>query len=104
MNRPESREISAAVRDNRELSRFELKAGDEVAVAYYSRSPGRIILTHTEVPAALSGRGIGSELARGALEIARSEKVRVVATCPFIATYIANHPEFSDLLLNDGGD
>ncbi|MGA7328889.1 MAG: N-acetyltransferase, partial [Rhodomicrobium sp.] len=38
-------------------------------MAYYSRSPGIITFTHTEVPTALSGQGIGSRLARGALEL-----------------------------------
>ena len=89
--------MTSGVQDNPALSRFELKVGDEIAVANYSRSPGRIILSHTEVPTALSGRGIGSELARGVLELVRSEKLRVVVTCPFMAAFIANHPEFSDL-------
>jgi len=90
--------MTSVVRDNPALNRFELEAGNDVAVAYYSRSPGRIIFTHTEVPPALYGRGIGAELAREALEIARSERLRVVATCPFMAAFIAKHAEFSDLL------
>jgi len=90
--------MTSAVRDNRALNRLELKVDGEIAVAYYSRSPGRIVFTHTEVPPALYGRGIGSELAREALEIARSERLRVVATCPFMAAFIVKHPEFSDLL------
>ncbi len=99
MNRQGMTEITSAVRNNPALSRFEIKADGEVAAVYYSRSAERIVLTHTEVPDALSGRGIGSDLARGALEFARSEKLRVVATCPFIATFIANNAaEFSDLV------
>ena len=65
--------MTSAVRDNPSHSRFEMEVGGELAVAYYSRSPGLITFTHTEVPQALSGHGIGSELARGALEIVRSE-------------------------------
>jgi len=88
-----------AVRDNPSDNRFELEVNDELAVAYYSRSPGIITFTHTEVPPALSGQGIGSRLARGALELVRIEGLKVVAKCPFISAFIAKHPEFNNLLL-----
>jgi uncharacterized protein len=86
------------VRDNPANNRFEMRIGDEVAAAYYSRSPGLITFTHTEVPQALSGQGNGSRLARGALEIVKSEGIKVVAKCPFISAFISKHPEFSGLL------
>jgi uncharacterized protein len=91
MNRQGSGEITGAVRDNRALNRFELKIGNEVAAAYYSRSrsQGLITFTRTVVPPALSGRGIGSELACNALDLARLEGLKVVAKCPFIAAFIA---------------
>jgi uncharacterized protein len=53
-----------------------------------------ITFTHTEVPAELSGRGIGSALARGALHQVRAQGLKVVAQCPFIG----KHPEYGDLL------
>ena len=86
------------VRDNPALHRFELEADGHTAVAYYQRTPGVITFTHTEVPPALSGRGIGSTLARGALASARAQGLKVVAKCEFIGGYIAKHPEFGDLL------
>jgi hypothetical protein len=58
-----------------------------------------ITFTHTETPLALRGRGIASRLARGALEAARAQGLKVVAKCPFVSAYIAKHPEFGDLLL-----
>ena len=86
------------VRDNPALHRFELEADGHTAAAYYQRTPGVITFTHTEVPPALSGRGIGSALARGALSSARAQGLKVVANCEFIGGYIAKHPEFADLL------
>jgi uncharacterized protein len=86
------------VRNNTELQRFELDAGGHTAVAYYQLSPGVITFTHTEVPQELSGRGIGSALARGALEIVRAQGLKVIAKCPFISAYVGKHPEFNDLL------
>lgn len=86
------------VRNSTAESRFEFDVDGHTAVAYYSFSPGIITFTHTEVPDALSGRGIGSKLAKGALDLARAQKLKVVAQCPFIAGYIAKHPEYQDLM------
>jgi len=90
--------VPNAVRNNATLQRFELDADGHTAVAYYQLSPGAITFTHTEVPQELSGRGIGSALARGALEMVRAQGLKVVAKCPFISAFIGKHPEFNDLL------
>ena len=52
---------------------------------------------HTEVPKALEGRGIGSALIRGVLDIARAQGLKVNPVCPFAKTYIERHPEYADL-------
>jgi predicted GNAT family acetyltransferase len=87
-----------AVRDNKALHRFEMDAGDDTAVAYYRLEPGVITFTHTEVPAALWGQGIGSRLIRGALEAARAQGLKVAARCSFVSSYLGRHAEFSDLI------
>ena len=88
--------MSNTVRNNTERHRFELDAEGHTAVAYYYElSPGVITFTHTEVPQELSGHGIGSALARDALESVRAQGL---AKCPFISAYIGKHPEFNDLL------
>jgi hypothetical protein len=88
----------AQVRDNTELHRFELDAGGQVAYSNYKREGGVITIMHTEVPPALNGRGIGSALARGLLDIVRAQGLKVIPRCPFVAGYIAKHPEYADLL------
>jgi predicted GNAT family acetyltransferase len=88
-----------SVRNNPSLNRFELDLDGATAAAYYKLSPGVITFTHTEVPAAMSGHGIGSQLVRGALEAARAQGLKVVPKCPFVSAYMAKHPEFNDLLL-----
>src|SRR6266849_1006813 len=79
--------MDAGVRNNPALHRFELDADGHTAVAYYRLSPGVITFTHTEVPPELSGRGVGSKLARGALDLVRARGLKVVAQCPFIAGF-----------------
>ena len=87
-----------AVRDNKAQHRFEMDAGGDVAVAYYRLAQGVVTFTHTEVPAALQGQGIGSRLVRGALEAARAEGRRVASRCSFVSAYLGRHPEFNDLV------
>jgi predicted GNAT family acetyltransferase len=60
--------------------------------------PGTMVFTHTEVPPALEGHGIGGELAHAALEFARSQDWKVIAQCPFVADYIRRHQEYADLV------
>lgn len=84
--------------DNRARDRFELESEGHVAVAIYEREPGRITFTHTIVPPALEGRGIGSRLVKEALAAARAEGLKVVPICPFVKAYIDRHPEEQDLL------
>jgi predicted GNAT family acetyltransferase len=87
-----------AVRDNKAQHRFEMDAGGEMAVANYRLAPGVITFTHTEVPEALWGRGIGSQLIRGALQAARAEHLKIVPRCSFVSSYLRKHPEFNDLV------
>jgi predicted GNAT family acetyltransferase len=87
-----------AVRHNPALHRFELDIEGGMALAFYRLSDGVMIFTHTEVPAALRGRGIGSEMMRGMLQSVRAERLKVVPRCPFVADFIGRHPEFTDLL------
>ncbi len=90
--------MSNTVRDNTERHRFELDADGHVAFSNYRREGDILTVLHTEVPAALNGRGIGSALVRGLLDIARVQRLKVRPRCPFVAGYIGKHPEYADLL------
>ena len=71
--------MAPSVRDNKDRSRFELDVGSEIAFANYRLTPSAVIITHTETPRALRGRGIGSELVKGALELIRRDGRKVIA-------------------------
>ena len=88
---------AASVRDNKAQNRFELDVGDGLAFANYRLTPSAVIITHTETPRALRGRGVASELVKGALELIRADGVKVTAGCGFVVDYLRKHPEFSDL-------
>jgi uncharacterized protein len=86
------------VRDNKSQRRFELDVEGTLAFANYRLAPGIVIITHTETPAALRGRGIASQLVQGALEMIRADGLKVVAGCGFVVDYLDKHPEFADLV------
>jgi predicted GNAT family acetyltransferase len=86
------------VQDNPAKNRFEIIVDGYTALAAYRLKPGVITFTHTEVPKELGGRGIGSQLAKGALDQVRARGLKVVPLCPFIKAYIEKHPAYQDLL------
>ena len=94
-----SDEATIEVVDVPDQRRFEIRVDGELAgFADYSRRGGRLILRHTEIRDAFEGRGLGSKLAQGALDAARTGGEAVVPLCPFIASYIEKHPDYEDLV------
>jgi predicted GNAT family acetyltransferase len=85
------------VRDNPAQSRFELTVDGETAVLDYRLVDKVMTLTHTGVPRALEGRGIGSRLVKGALDAIRARDLKIVVLCWFVNGYIDRHPEYASL-------
>lgn len=89
--------------DNVDASRFEVRLEGEVAgYAEYRETPGTLAFTHTVVTPRYEGRGVGSALARGALDAARARGLTVLPYCRFIRGYIAKHPDYLALVPADG--
>lgn len=88
----------SAVRDKKALSRFELDVSGVTAFMNYQLAGNVISLNHTETPIAARGRGIASQLVKGVLQIARERGLKIVPRCPFVAAYVAKHPQFGGLL------
>ncbi len=86
------------VTHNQQDKRFQLEKDGHLAVLEYQLADGKIVFTHTGVPEALGGQGIGSLLARAGLDYARAQNLLVVPLCSFIAGYIQKHPEYQDLV------
>lgn len=88
----------ADVTNNEAEQQFELEVEGHKALAAYSIEGGRISFTHTEVPQALEGQGVGKRLVAGALEQVRAQGLKVVPLCSFVRHYVETHPETQDLL------
>ena len=91
--------MTAEVHDEPDRSQFAARVEGQLAgVAAYELSDGVITFTHTVVGDDFEGQGVGSALARTALDSARERGLAVVPRCSFIAGWIAKHPDYADLV------
>jgi predicted GNAT family acetyltransferase len=85
--------------DNPLENRYEaVLDGRVVGVSEYELVEDRIVFVHTEVDPSVEGLGIGSRLAKGALDDVRRRDLKLVAECPFIAAWLKRHSDYADLL------
>jgi len=91
--------MTAEVHEEPDRSRFVARVEGRLAgVAAYELADGAITFTHTVVGDDFEGQGVGSALARTALDTARERGLAVVPRCPFIAGWIEHHPDYADLV------
>lgn len=90
------------IADAPERHRYELLLGGAVAAyAEYNLLAHAVLFTHTEVLPAHEGQGLGSKLARFALDDVRGRGLKVIPACQFIAGYIRKHREYLDLVAEE---
>lgn len=82
---------------NEERHRYEAWSGDTLAgVAEYRERGDRTVFTHIEVDAAFEGKGVGKALTAAAIDdTVRHDRV-IVPLCPFVASYLTEHPEYEE--------
>ena len=89
-----------AIHQRKDKNRYELEVGGTLAAfAEFRPGPDHLDFVHTEVLPGHEGQGLGSKLARHALDDTRRQQLLVVASCSFIAKFIQGHAEYQDLLV-----
>jgi len=88
------------VRFNAERRRWEGWVDGELAGKSYMRRKDDVaVFWHTEVDDRFAGLGVGSAIARTALDsIAAEGGTRVRPDCPFIRGWIERHPDYQHLV------
>ena len=84
--------------DNTARSRFEYNVEGHTAFINYRRAGNILSLTHAEVPPEVEGRGIGSTMVRGTLDLIRGRGEKVIPLCSFVDVFIRRNPDYQDLL------
>ncbi|HEX6435349.1 MAG TPA: GNAT family N-acetyltransferase [Gemmatimonadales bacterium] len=88
------------VRHDPATHRFQARVPSGTAVLSYAPAgPGLIELYSTYVPAADRGHGVGGRLVEVAVAHAREQGMRIIPTCWYVAQWIREHPEHSDLVV-----
>ena len=91
-----------AVHDDPPHARYVIDVGGRAAgFASYQVLDGRTFFVHTEIEPGHEGAGLGSILARAALDDVASRNGKVVPICPFIASWIDKHPDYQALVDRD---
>lgn len=90
----------ASVTKNEAANRYEIHVDGALGgFADYIASEGTVTIPHTEIDPAFEGRGLGSALARAAIEDIQGQGLHVIPQCPFIARYIDRHPEYASMVV-----
>jgi predicted GNAT family acetyltransferase len=85
--------------DNPSELRYELWVDDRLAGEIrYTLDEDVVTMVHTEIDPAFEGSGLGQALVGDALDDARASGRRVRPLCPYVAKYIARHPEYADIV------
>ena len=94
---------SPTLNHNAAQHRYEIHVDGALAgFAEYTLQEAAVLFTHTEILPAFEGQGLGSKLARYALDDVRSQGVWAIPVCTFIAGYIHKHPEYVGLVQPEG--
>jgi predicted GNAT family acetyltransferase len=73
--------------------------GRVIGVAdYRDVGENHLVFPHTEIERPLRGQGFGDQLIKGALDDVRRMGRTLVPSCWAVADYIAEHPEYADLV------
>ncbi len=85
--------------NNETNNRFELTIDGHTAFVDYQHHADYLELTHTEVPDALSGRGLGKILAEKVFRYLEQEKKKAKVSCSFLAKFLERHPEWQGVIV-----
>lgn len=89
------------VKINEAESQYELNLPEGKALITYEIDGNTMSILHTEVPEAVEGQGIASELAKFALNDARKKQLKVKVYCRFVKIFLRRHPEYQDLIVDN---
>ncbi|MFI6868124.1 GNAT family N-acetyltransferase [Nocardia sp. NPDC050406] len=95
--------VATTVVRNDSQHRYEVWYGTALAgFAEIRENDNDTTFIHTEVDSEFGGKGLGSVLAREAVEDVIKRGRAIVPRCPFIKSWLDKHPEFDEHVVGKG--
>jgi uncharacterized protein len=87
--------LDIVISNNKAQLRFEAHIDGVLAgFTTYLLHADRVVFTHAEVYPRWEGRGVGHELARGALDDVIAQGKVITPLCPFIVEFVRRNPSY----------
>ena len=87
------------VRHDEDRSQYTLWVdGEAVGVADYAGRGADVVFLHTEIAPEHRHEGLGDRLVEAARDDAHDRGAHVVPLCPCVDDFIAEHPDYQELL------
>lgn len=92
-------DVEVVVQHHADTGRYVAEVdGQEVGSIRVDETRDPAIVRSTAVSPLFRGRGIAAAMIADSLDDLRARGRRLVVECPVVSAYIANHPEYADLL------
>lgn len=96
---PQMEDLSALPLINDKSSRqFEMEVDGRMAKMEYELNGTRMFLTHSSVPKALAGTGVGTALVEKVFAYIEENHLKLVPMCPFVTAHLRKHPEWKRIV------
>jgi uncharacterized protein len=89
-------EVTHDIPGKRFVAQFPEGKGE---LTYERVGTGTMDFQHTRVDGSLRGRGVADALVRAAMDYARSEGFKVIATCAYTQKWLERHPDQRDIVV-----
>jgi len=90
--------VNYSLINNEKANQYEFHIKGKIAKIEYRLKGNKIYITHTEVPPALGGQGVGTQLVEQVLQDIKSKELTLVPLCPFVKAYVNRHTEWLKLV------
>ncbi|WP_192820428.1 GNAT family N-acetyltransferase [Rufibacter sp. LB8] len=81
-----------------EANEIKAQAG---LLTYTSATPQKLVIEHTEVYSAFSGRGVGNALVMAAVAYASEQNIKIHPVCPFAKMLFKKEEPIRDVLFKE---
>ena len=85
------------IRNNPAENRFEVLLDGRLSKLEYIRDNDTLVITHVGVHPDLRGQGLAGKLTQTGLEYAKTNSLRVIPMCSYVAAYIRRNPQYTEL-------